>query len=213
MMCDFEQLNSNSNLTEAEASDIAKLIYDTDEYIYPDMFGNKDVAVEVIPKLLQNNYDRIFCKENLFVCRICGRIVGIILWYEGVLSWSNCLLKIELNKLFKDDTEAGEEILGSLKRVSDEYVSKYANSDRQSRSSVITILNICINPDFRGMKIASNMLEEFIAQHQNNTFELCVLCDNSSAINLYKKNLFKITGIEDAYPKKPKHKRYVMRRD
>lgn len=199
----FRQLNNKLKITDANLKRIAGLIFDTDKHIYPDMFGSKENAEIVIPKLLRGNKDTMFSLDNLFVCEWCEEIIGIVLWYEGALKWSSA----ELQRVMKDE---GIEIPRTLKGVQKEYMSGYSAG---SRDGTISILNVCLAPKARGQKIAPKMLLAFLGEHKGAEMELCVLSNNIGAIDLYEKCGFSITGEENAYPSnRQNHKRYLMER-
>lgn len=199
----FRQLNNKLKITDANLKRIAGLIYDTDNYIYPHMFGSRENAEIVIPKLLRGNKDIMFSLDNLFVCEWCEEIIGIILWYDGALKWSSA----ELRKVMKEE---GIEIPCTLKDVQKEYMSGY---NAGSRDGKISILNVCLAPKSRGQKIAPKMLLAFLGEHKGADMELCVLTGNSEAVKLYRKCGFSITGRENAYPSnKQGHERYLMER-
>jgi len=208
---EFVQLTTDSQLTDIELGDIASLIYDTDEFIFPDMFGSKANAVKVLPALFKNNSDTMFKQGNLFVCKIQGRVIGIILWHQGTLNWSSDLIKEKLKILLGETSNEYNKISISLDEVEKEYMHKYTDTNINSTVSPnISLLNICIDPNVRGKKIASDMLRRFLAAHSGKDMELCVLSQNTSAISLYKRNGFSEVYEEDAYPHKINHKRKVM---
>ena len=210
----FEQLSGQSTISTEEYDDIVKLIYQTDKYIYPDMFGNEQTAKIVLPKLFEEKKDAMFKKENVFVCRAGSKIVGVILWHKGQLNWSEDELKrkieIQLNRHNVEGAER-EKVLAKLEKVSRTYMNNY--SDTRETSTDIVILNFCVDPEFRGLKIASAMLQSFFDSHKEESFELCVLSDNTSAIKAYERSGFVVTGEEEAYPPgKPNHWRKVMKK-
>ena len=181
------------------------------------MFGNRDIACAVLPDLFESGTDVMFQKENLFVCRAAGQIVGIILWHKGKLEWTNTALAAKINEVVEH--EAGllknlrkEELEKSLENVTKQYVSP---SNTDCATEIITLWNVCTDPNVRGLKIASVMLEEFLIAHKDDSLELCVLSKNIGAIKLYERNGFKKVGEEQqAYPERLKnHKRLVMRRE
>ncbi len=197
----FFQLGSHSaqQLSANNLREIARLIYQTDAYIYPDMFGCESMAVSVIPKLLRSGKDAMFRLENLFVCEFRGEIVGIILWHKGPFEWKTdelCKLLVPLPPRFED--------------VKEQYVSGYAKVNEKD----ISILNLCISSEHREKHVASAMLRLFLVAHANDPVELCVLKENGHAIDLYKACDFVAVGKpEPAYPAtKENHMRINMHR-
>lgn len=213
---EFRQLNCKSILNKGELESIAKLIYQTDKFIYPDMFGSEEIAAAVLPNLFKIGADTMFCLDNLFICKIVDKIVAVILWYEGRLCWTKDLLETERSKLerredgYRDcNLTCHGDWREQLNRVSREYISKYDNPD----SDVITLLNVCVDPAIRGQGIGKKMLKAFLSQHDGKDFELCVLSDNQSAIALYKSCGFDEAGEEPAYPPEMGHTRKIMKRE
>jgi len=199
----FRQLNNKLKITDANLKRIAGLIYDTDDYIYPHMFGRRENAEIVIPQLLRGNKDIMFSLDNLFVCEWCEEIIGIILWYEGALEWSSEEL---CSAMEKEKIEPPDK----LDDVQKEYMSGY---NAGSKNGVISILNVCLAPKARGQKIAPKMLLAFMEEHKEADMELCVLSDNDDAIELYEKCGFTKVREEKAYPKNMEnHMRYLMER-
>lgn len=195
----FFQLGSNSvqQLPAKCLREIAQLIYQTDEYIYPDMFKYESTAVSVIPKLLRSGKDAMFHLENLFVCEFRGEIVGIILWHKGPFEWKTdelCKLLVSLPLSF-----------GAVK---EQYVNGYAKANE----NVVSILNLCVSSEHRRKHIASVMLRLFLIAHARDSIQLCVLEKNEDARGLYKSCGFVEVGeAEPAYPSaKEDHKRINM---
>lgn len=199
----FRQLNNRLNLTNSNLNAIAKLIYQTDNYIYPDMFGSLADAVTVLTQLLQSGKDSMFNLDNIFVCELNEEIVGILLWHKGALNWSS----EEMLKVMKK-----REIIppANLRNVENEYVSGYSEV---KDNNMISILNICVADHAKRHRIGQKMLKEFIKEHKEESFELCVLSDNEFAIKLYRSCGFGEYGDkEPAYPEsKPNHFRITMR--
>ncbi|MBM6841459.1 GNAT family N-acetyltransferase [[Clostridium] spiroforme] len=176
----FEQLTNNSQLSNDDLNNIAQLVYHTDPYIYPALFDNSDNAKKIIPLLILNN-DDMFKKENFFVAIYMHKIVGIILWKKGSIS---CDLKL-YKKLF---AQYSIELPKNFYFTFDTYFSEYKNLNMQN----ISILNVCIDKQYRGHRIGSLLMKCFLENHKKNNIELYVLKNNINAINLYKKNGFKI---------------------
>ena len=107
-MLSFRQLKHGRTLSKTKMETIARLIYETDKYIYLDMFGRVENAIAVLPKLFESGKDQMFTLDNLFVCVLAGQVVGIILWHEGALDWNNEHLKkmLQNEKLEFDEEKA-----------------------------------------------------------------------------------------------------------
>ena len=199
----FRQLRSGTKLDDSRLEKLGALIYKTDTYIYPDMFGSEEAAEKVIPILLRSGKDTMFSLDNLYVCEYAGKPVGMILWCSGTLNWSAELLRKALR-------EQNFEIPAALDAVEREYVSGYGAEEREE---CISLLNVCVDPAMRGCGVGQKMLWAFLMEHPKENMELCVLSDNHSAIRLYESCGFRVCGEEPAYPaEKPDHFRKLMKR-
>ena len=77
-MSDIICRRADKHLTEGQLKDIAALIYDTDLYIYPAMFADRQEAETVLPKMIRAG-DPMFRRENLFLTMQGTKVVGILL--------------------------------------------------------------------------------------------------------------------------------------
>ena len=190
-------LAAGDPLSPEQYSDIAQLIYDTDPYIYPALFGEgsegRSNAVRLISALLQSNADIMFAKKNLFVLCMGTEITGLILWYKGCMNWNpNALLQaadhmgIVLNR---------ENVI----KVSREYIdNRYTDSDADENQT-LALINVCIKSDLRSCGAATYMMDCFLANHGKEKMELTVLADNTPAVNLYKKSGFFVVRESDGF--------------
>ena len=223
-------------ISDEHLEQIAELIYDTDKYIFPDMFGCKAYAKKVLKYLFRKDVDGMFNLDNLFVYRSKGEIVGVILWNKGPLRHKRILretksqkvlrngsLKLKRNVQFKKarlkwspdyikkafDAQ-GIRQPGRLNRVAQQYVNGYSNTP----PNVISILNFCVSEKCRGQGVGKKMMRAFLEQHGEDQIELCVLTKNESAIKVYKSCGFTTDGGPvPAYPKKQNHERFNMKRE
>lgn len=177
---DCRQLEADDYLDEEQLEQIAGLIYDTDEYIYPAMFESREDALELIPELMQNG-DAMFCQENLYIAEYEDEIAGILLWKKGPLHWSQ--------ELFEQTAEERNiPVSPYLNMVTKRYINSYAGKERED---IISIINLCVSEEARGMGIGKKLMETFLRQHRGEKMELCVLEENKCAVQLYKKMGFK----------------------
>lgn len=176
-----EQLHSDSIISKEQYERISELIYDTDPYIYPAMFGEngKETAIQLLPTVFENNQDAMFNKENLYIFKECKSddIVGIILWVRGILDWD---VKRFLTIAKNQNIDLPEE---NVWKVSNQYVD--VRYDTQLEKETISLINICISAEYRSLGLGRLMLNEFMHQHTGEAMELCVLEDNESAVRLY----------------------------
>ena len=183
------QLSARDYPTWAQYKKISELIYETDPYIYPALFGcgkeGREAALEILPMTFESGRDTMFHKNNLFLYMENERILGIILWHKGCLLWSSDVIAriaqysgIELNN-------------GNITAVRDNYVNaEYAATE----SDVISLINICVDSSRRGQGIGRQMMEDFIASHTGDRMSLCVLADNYGAVKLYSLMGFEIVS-------------------
>lgn len=183
------QLSVRDYPTWAQYKKISELIYETDPYIYPALFGagkaGREAASEILPMTFESGRDTMFHKNNLFLYMENERVLGIILWHKGRLSWSSDVIariaqysEIELNN---------ENIMA----VRDDYVNaEYA----ATAADMISLINICVDSSRRGQGIGRQMMEDFIGSHTGERMSLCVLADNGGAVKLYKSMGFNIVS-------------------
>ena len=159
---------------------IAGLIYDTDPYIYPAMFGTRENALELIPELIKNG-DSMFSLEHLFVAEYEEDIAGIILWIKGKLAWSK--------ELFKEIAwDCGIVPSPHLDLVTEQYLNSYNTVEDEQ---MISLINVCVTEEVRNIGIGTQMMEQFLKNHRNEPMNLCVLEENPEALRLYQKSGFK----------------------
>ncbi len=114
----FRQLDQEACLSCRQMQEIAGLIYDTDRYIYQEMFGSRQNAVKVISVLLADNADKMFRLSNLYVAVMEEEIIGMILWIRGNLQWNPAVLQDSLKKLGIGSAE-------HLDEVHSQYLTRY----------------------------------------------------------------------------------------
>ena len=65
---EYRQLNNNyfqMQPYDTSSRDIAQLIWDTDEYIYPSIFNSEEDALTILSDLLCNYEDTMFSCKNI----------------------------------------------------------------------------------------------------------------------------------------------------
>ena len=162
----------------ARASDdlcsIARLIYETDPYIYPAAFGSEQKAQRVIPKLVQINWS-FFDLRNIIVAAENDRIVGLAIVLQSPISpiktLSDALQKdLRLNKNFTN--------------VFDDY---FKNIGLYFYDCSVYIACISVSRDWRRKRIGDMLIKNIIHKLPNQNIKLHVLCENTNAIALYNK--------------------------
>ena len=185
-----KQLNASSILTVAQYRDISKLIFYTDRFIYPALFGNGTTGLEnamkILPDIFERSCDEMFHKQNLYIAFKNTSIVGLLLWHKGRLNWDPSIL---VNYAEKNDIELNK---CNIEKVHAEYVmNRYSDRDMLDEQK-ISIINICVKESFRGHGIATSLISSFIEEHKNERMELNVLSNNNQAITVYLKMGFEV---------------------
>ena len=177
----FRQLHHDDILDEQQLVDIAGLIYDTDKYIYPQMF-TREQAKRLIPLLLAGNEDRMFSLDNIFCAMAGDRIVGLILHKKGPLNWDSGELVMYAGLL-------DENLSDTIDIVENEYFHEYDSTPEDATA----ILNCCVNSNYRmqnDIRLGTRMMQAFVAQHHER-LELYVLKETTAAMRLYLRAGFK----------------------
>lgn len=184
----YLQLSEDTPVTDYQLRDISCLVYDTDEYIYPCLLGNKADAATVLTSIIKKNTDSMFRKENLFVAVMGKRVIGLILYHKGPLKFCNN----ELVKAFKEN-----EILipDGFERVCSDYLESYNAGD----NNTVHIINVCIKKEYRRNGLGREMLRQFFDRHSSETMELYVLEENTIATKLYEELGFKTVLRENGF--------------
>lgn len=164
-----------------DLKEIAKLIYETDPYIYPYWFNdNIDEAIEVlVPRMKEEGF--IFYYENFYVAysKELNKIVGIC----GAI----------------DTTTNLDYDYSNLSNVNDNYkftVENYLKVliEEVEEKQYMYLTNICIDTNLRSKKIGKRLLKYFIEQMHEAGFDeigFDCLMHNLRAKNLYHSLGFK----------------------
>ena len=178
------QLSKQMALTNKQYIAIAQLIYETDPYIYPAMFGNGEIGLKnasvLLSHILRQGSDPMFNLDNIYAIEQTEEIMGIILWHKGKLTW-NCSELQEFAKKFEVSLNEKH-----LEKVKQEYFKKQYYSDFVQENS-LSIINMCVEQRARGHGVGSVLLEHFIKEYNPVDMKLCVLKENIAALNLYRK--------------------------
>ena len=191
------QLKKGTLLSNEQQEEIAVLIYDTDPYIYPVLFGEGEQGIArckgILPDVFESGKDAMFLKENLFVAEYEGRIVGLVLWCKGELVW-------DPTALLKTAREKGIPLVEKTVRlVSKEYVESSYSANSLPEPTILSLINVCIEKSMRNLGIGGALMRAFIAEHAQEEMQLCVLADNLPAIKLYENCGFKAVREEEGF--------------
>lgn len=200
---EMRQLSQKDCLSYSQRKDIAALIYDTDQYIYPALFSGisepRASGKTVIAELLEKNSDAMFCKDNLYIAQLDDIVVGLILCHQGDLCWD---AETFMEQSLKAGVALDRESVLTVKREYFDTQYKEVLDDEKP----ISIINVSVNPFLQGRGIGDYLLKGFISEHENLAMELFVLSGNRRAISLYEKNGFEIVKMLPGFslgPQKP----------
>ncbi len=187
---EYRQLTEQDIKKRGILFDAAKLIYDTDPFIYPAMFHTSKDAVKVLTEVIKSGKDTMFSVKNIFAAMDGEKIVGIILWCKGGLIWDEQLIKSVADSLNID-------LCDTLDKVSKEYFGEY---NRVELGNIVSLINVCIAEKYRSLGIGRSIFQEFMKKipHEG-SYELFCLEENKAAIRLYKKAGFHIVSRQKAF--------------
>ncbi len=170
---------------EDNFEDIAELIYETDDYIYPYWFHDSKEECKniLVPEMKKKGF--FFNYESLYVAvhKKFNKIVGLV-----------CIILPETDLQY--DYSSLKSISDHSAFTIDNYIMELINEVKELQIPYIS--NVVVHHAFRGMKIGSIMLNYVISnvKHIYRKLLLDVLSDNKAAIRLYEKLGFNITSPE-----------------
>lgn len=174
---EISHMRSSDNKT-----DVARVLYQTDPYIYPEAFGPEpDKAAKAFGSLIGQE-GTLLDDKNIVVARYNGQIAGICLLSDGTCKWNT-----------KEMIRRIGNLLPSVESFA--YASEHYFSKLNQRTDTIEIVACCVDNGFRRKHIASAMLTEILQEYQNSRIELSVLSENEDAIRLYEKLGFVKVGV------------------
>lgn len=158
---------------------VGNLIYDSDEYIYPDLFGEKKRdAMKIVRKLL-NDPDSTFHWENYYVATYGGRIIGISAVHIKRIEWDSDAIR----RTFSD-------LQMNTPRDFDLVCRAFEKTYGRDQSDNVKIRCVSVENAYQRCGVGTKMLAKIMEDHPNEPMELCVLTSNGAAIKLYKKFKF-----------------------
>lgn len=175
---EFDILSHPSDYRET-----AEIIYQTDPYIYRDLFGNSENAQKIL-SFSFDNPESVFFKRAVYIVKskLTGEVVSSALFHTNDFVWDS-------DVMLRDFEKAGivpEEAFFAA--------AKYMEKTYNFRKIGCSMCNISVKESFRHRGIAFFMLTKLLERNDKSTVELTVLADNVNAINLYKKLGFQIIG-------------------
>ncbi len=166
--------------------EIARCLYDTDRYIYPEAFGDdREKAAKIISRIIGMD-GSLFDYKNLLVARFNGQVCGVCLLSDGKSSWD----KEAIRKRVGSDL-LSESLLEGFNHASKNYFETFENNPLKN---AIEVVACCVDEGFRRKHVASAMLTELNKRFGNKIIRLTVLDGNNAAIDLYEKKGFVKVG-------------------
>lgn len=162
-------------VSHSDYADTAELIYQTDETIYPGLFGSKENAKKALP-IMFDNPDSIFYKKNIFIAKIDGKVCGVISYYEKIPQWNENVIKNDLRM-------AGLE-------YSDEVGSYFSDTFNDSLGTDNALVcDLCVAESYQNQGVAKNLLNNIIkrAESRGKNIIISTYADNDIALRLYVK--------------------------
>lgn len=168
----FRRAKKDDNMEE-----IAKLIYDTDPYIYPYWFQEDESKCIAFfkEKILEEGF--LFNYNNLYIAydSTINKIVGVI-----------CAIDKSVNLNY--DYDKLKNINDNYNKTINKYIKPILDEVEEFDNETIYIPNVCIDKNLRGKKIGTKLLGYYISQMEKagfNKFALDCLLHNLQAKNLY----------------------------
>lgn len=156
---------------------VAELIYSSDNYIYPFLFGNDlSAGKKVLTNMITS--DTIYNYKNISVALSSGQIVGMIVLkpvpvkadYETMI---DCFIK------------AGVPVGANFAKVYNEYFKLLEDEPPD-----VYISNLAVGKMFRGQGVGTTLMQSVLKNCY--TYHLEVVKENASALALYQKLGFEI---------------------
>jgi ribosomal protein S18 acetylase RimI-like enzyme len=165
---------------------VAKLIYLTDPYVYPNWFDSIDDGIKVLREMI--TLPTLYNKENVTVAVAPDqKIAGIIVSKQTPFTENEKELYLAFEK-------AGVKCDERTKEVFDAYYAKMGNIE-----DGYYMANIAVDENYRNRGVACSLIEEVIKDKSYCTLE-CVVA-NAGALRLYQRLGFKIAyeypGVHD----------------
>ena len=160
-----------------DLNQVARLIYYTDEYIFPYLFDN-DIkkGILVLADMVKNN--TIYNYNNVTAGFLHEKIVGIVIS-------QNTPITIDLHEMANCFVRCGVSVGDRFAKVYNEYYKLL-----EDEPDGIYIANVCVDKLYRKMGFAKAMLNSLL--DDKNTYRLETVKDNVGALHLYQSLGFEI---------------------
>ncbi len=173
------QVNISSAMGDDRKSDIARCIYQTDRFIYPEAFGDDiEKASNAIKRIIGMD-GCLFDYKNMIVARYNGQVCGVCLMYDGTGEWDAGRIENRIGKdLMPDRIKEG------FANASENYFRKIVSDDL--KNDTVELVACSVDEGFRRKGIGRKMLLAMAEKYSEKTIILDVLCENTIAIRLYE---------------------------
>jgi len=167
--------------------DVAKLIYDSDDYIYLDTFGNPKNAQKFLPTIIKKE-NGLFGHKNINVAidERKKKIVGVVVSTDEAFS-------IDIDDVVKN------KLPKTFQNVYKHYFEEISNN-YGGLVGAAYIACICVNKRYQRRGIGKMLLTQIINDYGEKDIYLDVLKNNEVAIGLYEKFGFTKKSEQDGYP-------------
>ncbi len=173
-MMSIQCMRADNSLSDRQLQEIGGLIYDTDQYIYPAMFKDRQEAERVLSGMIRSG-DQMFRTENLLIAADGKDIAGALLWKRGPMQWNPAV--------YEKCGGNAEHIV----RVVREYFHLFA----ETAADTVSVVRIGVRQEMRGKQIG-RMLMDMLMREEAGPYELYVLINNLDAVRFFESEGFRI---------------------
>lgn len=161
-------------------SQVSKLIYETDNYIFPHFFGeNKAIAKQILVNMIKA--DTLYNINNICVALVDDEIIGV-----SVLAPSPVTINVAAFFEAFEQAGADAEIDEMFQTVMKEYFIPL-----EAHPDGYYIASLCVDEQYRGKGIAGAMVNHVLSsEYAEKDIYLDCLSDNERAISVYESHGF-----------------------
>lgn len=164
-----------------DVKQISKLIYSTDLNIYGAMFNDEITMYKILNETMKTSKCNLNF-ENSIIADYENYILGIVCFVED--NYLN-----DMNEYKNNFEKLDLDITQHFEGVYENYWRKLIN---ENLNGICYISNIAVDEKFQKLGIGSKLLNNLKDYTKKNVIALDVVKENTSAINAYIKNGFKI---------------------
>ncbi len=165
---------------EDDLIQVARLIYDTDEYIFPYLYeSDLQKAERVIVKMIQR--DTIYNYRNITVATLDEKIVGLIVAKETPIF-------VDAGEMIRCFIDSNEIVGERFTKTFNEYYKLF-----EDEPEGVYIANVCVDKTCRGEGIGKKLLAAFLQKNPTKTYHLETVKENIAALKVYQACGFEIT--------------------